>query len=391
MRLAFVNQRYGLEVNGGSEYYTRLMAEHLAKLEGMEVHVITTKAKDYTTWTNDYKKDTEEINGVVVHRFPTEHPRNKYRFYLAEKLRSSNLGPTKFIEKNWINEQGPYTPKLINYIKENKDNYDVFIFVTYLYYPAVFGLPEVADKAVFIPTAHDEPYIHMDIMKKLFKSPRAFVYLTEEEKEMVNRFFSNETIPSDVIGVGIDRNEQISAEKVDSFREKYGINGEYLIYAGRIDEAKGCAEMFEFFRKDKENHPDLKLVALGKAAMEVPEDENIITTGFVSDEEKDAAIKGAKALILPSKFESLSIAVLEAMADGVPVIVNGACPVLKGHIRRSNGGYYYNDFKMYQDAVNALWTTEYEEKKKNAVLYVENNYKWQVILNKFCSLLKNIA
>lgn len=388
MRLAFVNQRYGLEVNGGSEYYTKLMAEHLVKQEEMEVHVITTKAKDYTTWTNDYKEDVEEINNVIVHRFPTEHPRNKYKFYLAEKLRSSNLGPRKIIEKNWINQQGPYAPKLINYIKNHKDDYDIFVFVTYLYYPAVFGLPAVADKAIFIPTAHDEPYIHMNIMKKLFRSPRAFIFLTEEEREMVNRFFSNESITSEVIGVGVE--PHCSEREIEKFREKYKVSGEYLIYAGRIDEAKGCTQMFEYFFRDKENHPDLKLVALGKAAMEVPQDENIITTGFVTDAEKDAAIAGARALILPSRYESLSIAVLEAMADELPVIVNGNCPVLKGHIQRSNGGYYYNDFKTYQSAVNALWTAEYEEKKKNAGLYIEKNYKWSVVVDKFTELLKKV-
>ena len=45
-RIALVNQRYGLEVNGGSEYYTRLIAERLAS--EFEVDVITTKALEYT-------------------------------------------------------------------------------------------------------------------------------------------------------------------------------------------------------------------------------------------------------------------------------------------------------------------------------------------------------
>lgn len=60
-RIAFVNQRYGLEVNGGSEYYTRLMAERLAKY--YEVDVLTTKAVDYTTWKDWYVRDVETING----------------------------------------------------------------------------------------------------------------------------------------------------------------------------------------------------------------------------------------------------------------------------------------------------------------------------------------
>ena len=43
-RIALVNQRYGLEVNGGSEYYTRLIAERLT--DHYQVDVITTKAID---------------------------------------------------------------------------------------------------------------------------------------------------------------------------------------------------------------------------------------------------------------------------------------------------------------------------------------------------------
>ena len=43
-RIALVNQRYGMEVNGGSEYYTRMIAERLANR--YEVEVLTTKAVD---------------------------------------------------------------------------------------------------------------------------------------------------------------------------------------------------------------------------------------------------------------------------------------------------------------------------------------------------------
>ena len=63
-KIAFINQRYGLEVNGGSEYYTRLMAEHLRGV--YEIEILTTKAVDHVTWANYYKCDEEEINGIKV-------------------------------------------------------------------------------------------------------------------------------------------------------------------------------------------------------------------------------------------------------------------------------------------------------------------------------------
>ena len=66
-RIALINQRYGLEVNGGSEYYTRLIAEKLSK--NFDVEVLTTTAIGYDTWENYYSEGTEKINGIKVRRF----------------------------------------------------------------------------------------------------------------------------------------------------------------------------------------------------------------------------------------------------------------------------------------------------------------------------------
>ena len=139
-RIAFVNQRYGLEVNGGSEYYTRLMAERLAKY--YEVEVLTTKAVDYTTWKNWYVRDVENIHGVTVRRFSVSQERtidfDAYNAaYLAECEHDNySLG----VEKIWFEKQGPYCPACIEFIRKHKDEYDAFLFVTYLYYLTVAGL-----------------------------------------------------------------------------------------------------------------------------------------------------------------------------------------------------------------------------------------------------------
>lgn len=389
-RIALVNQRYGLEVNGGSEYYTKMIAERLATR--YEVDVLTTKAVDYTTWKNWYARDVENIHGVTVRRFPVEKQRaddfNKYNEdYLAECEKGNrNLS----VEKLWFEKQGPYSPKCIEYIRKHKDEYDVFIFVTYLYYLTVLGLPEVAEKAILIPTAHEEPYIHFQIYEYLFTLPKAFVFLTDEERLLVRRLFATDGIPCEVMGTGIDVPKHISNS---AFRYKYDIREPYLIYVGRIDEGKDCPTLFRYFIEYKERNPSpLKLVLMGKAVCRIPDHPDIISLGFVSEEDKFNGIAGARALVLPSYFESLSISVLESMAVGVPVIVNGACDVLRGHCIRSNGGLYYRNYFEFEGTVNFMMTQHeaYEQMRENAIDYILDNYDWDIILEKFNAVIEQV-
>lgn len=383
-RIALVNQRYGTEVNGGSEYYTRLIAERLT--DDFEVDVITTKALDYTTWENYYKADSEDINGVHVLRFPVEACRAEdFNSYNGAYLAQIGAGKADInAEKIWFEKQGPYSPAAIKYIRENKDKYDAFIFVTYLYYLTVMGLPEAAEKAVLIPTAHEEPFIHFKTFEKLFTLPRAFVFLTDEEKALVQRLFNCRDIPCEVMGTGV---EVPCTPDEAAFRKKFGISGDYVIYVGRIDEGKNCPEMFRYFTEYKSRHPEsgLKLVLMGKPVCKVPKHSDIISLGFVSEENKFSGISGAKVLVLPSEFESLSISVLEAMTLSVPVIVNGRCEVLKGHCVKSNGGLYYTNYFEFEGILDYIFSHdgEYEILRENAREYVDKNYRWDVIIKKF--------
>lgn len=391
-RIALVNQRYGMEVNGGSEYYTRLIAERLTK--DFEVDVITTKALDYTTWENYYKADVEDINGVHVRRFPVKTCRaGDFNKYNGEYLARLGAGKADIsAEEIWFEKQGPYSPAAIEYIRENKDNYDAFIFVTYLYYLTVKGLPEVAEKSIFIPTAHEEPFIHFKSFEKIFPLPKAYVFLTDEEKSLVQGLFDCKNIPCKVMGTGVE----IPCEPDNAaFRKKFDIEDDYIIYVGRIDEGKNCPEMFRYFTEYKTRHPEssLKLVLMGKPVCSIPKHRDIISLGFVSEEDKFSGISGAKALVLPSEFESLSISVLEAMTLSVPVIVNGRCDVLKGHCIKSNGGLYYTDYFEFEGILDYIFShdSEYSVLCGNAHQYIEKNYRWDVIMQGFKELISSIS
>ncbi len=385
-RIAIINQRYGLEVNGGSEYYTRLIAGMLHK--NYDVEVLTTTALNYDTWKNYYPEGIQELDGIRVRRFSVNYKRNRIIFGKFNSLIKHIRYP--FMEEIWIRLQGPVSKRLIRYIKKHKNDYDLFIFVTYLYYPTVKGLPLVADKAILIPTAHDEECIYFDIFKEIFRLPKGIIYLTEEEHTFVTKTFDTDLILHDVIGIGVDIPGSIS---VKSFREKYNIHSKYIIYAGRIDPEKGCNIMIEYFINYKNIHPDNEviLVLIGNNMMNIPVRPDIIFLGYVSEEDKFNGISDARALILPSKYESLSISVLEAMALKTPILVNGDCEVLKGHCEKSGGGFCFYSYTEFEQAFEILTSDhclEYNQLQNNAKKYIENNYTWEVCNKKFITFIE---
>ena len=387
-KIAIINQRYGLEVNGGSELYSRQIAEKL--IAKYDVEVLTSCAVEYVKWSNYYNEGVEQINGVTVRRFKTLHEREPKAFSALDSMMLSNPHIEEEISEQWIEHMGPYCPELVEYVDKHQDEYEAIIVVTYLYYTAVKSIVRIKNKAIFIPTAHQEPFIHFDMYKKVFGAADAYVFLTDEEKDLVHSIFHNEDVPYEVMGVGVEVPEVVDSER---FKKKYNLDN-YLIYVGRIDEGKDCPRLFKYFLEYKRRvKSDLKLVLMGKAVCDIPKSPDIISLGFVSEEDKFDGIKGAKALILPSKFESLSISVLEAMTLSVPVIVNGICDVLKGHCVKSNGGLYYKNYFEFEGCINYMMEhpEEYAIMCKNARKYVEDYFQWDDIMKKFDSIIERVG
>lgn len=387
MKLAFVVQRYGLEVNGGAELHCRLIAEHIAKYH--DVEVITTCAHDYMTWKDEYKEGIEELNGIRVRRFHVDHMRDVDKFNkLSQKIFWNSHEEVE--ELDWMKLQGPYSTALLKFIKSNAENYDFFVFFTYLYCTTFFGLPLVKEKALLVPTAHDEPPIYLPLFKSLFILPRAIIYNTVEEKQFINSKFKNQHILSDIVGVGIDLPESIDPEK---FKEKYNLDN-FIIYVGRIDESKGCRELFDYFLRYKyETHSDIKLVLLGKPFMKLPAHKDIIPLGFVSEQAKFDGIKASKFLVIPSKYESLSMVTMEAWLCNRTALLNGNCEVLKGQAIKSNGSLWYQDYHEFRGCLEVLLSSEglRDKLSENGKRYVEINYSWDLIEKKYLSLFDKLS
>jgi len=387
MRLAFVVQRYGLEINGGAELHCRWVAEHLRKYA--EVEVLTTKAADYITWKNHYTRDEEAVNGVRVKRFPVVKPRNPERF---GRLQESLLGRehTEADELRWLDEEGPRVPGLIGYLKGRAASNDHILFFSYRYYHSYWGIKAVPGRSILVPTAERDPVIGLSIFRDLFRMPRAIVYNSLEEKQMINDLSGNGHVPGDVVGVGTVVPARFSGE---AFRRKHGLSGPYILYLGRVDENKGCPRLFDYFLRFKtDSGSAVKLVLAGATVMQIPSHPDIVYLGFLGDEEKFGALDGADLLVMPSFYESLSMVTLEAWALGKPVLANALCDVLKGQCRRSNGGLYYGNYPEFREALSLLLDSPRLRGAlgRNGRRYFEANYSWEVIEKKYLSLFERL-
>ena len=430
MKLAFIIQRYGADVLGGSEQLCRLVAERLAP--NHEVDVLTTCARDYITWRNEYSEGADRVKGVTVRRFATTAVRDLQAFNLYSD-RIFNNPHSRADEIEWLKQQGPWAPGLIEYLRRNHQQYDVLIFFTYLYAPTVLGLEVAPARSILVSTAHDEPAIRLEIFKDVFRTPAALCYLTESEQQFVHLQFPDRPLLEEVVGVGVDlpqsqpyprmpatgtedeppvsgspgqeaasggAEEEVPTREFAShlltrgavFRRRHRLYGPIALYGGRIDPGKGAEELIQYFSEYVHEGGDATLVLMGVKLMSLPEEPFINFAGLLSERERLQALEAATVVVCPSPYESLSLLALEAMSVGTPVLVNARSAVLVEHCVRSNAGLYYADRDEFVECLKLLVGDERLRAAlgRNGRDYVRRQYRWDVVLGKYERLFAKI-
>jgi glycosyltransferase involved in cell wall biosynthesis len=354
-----------------------------------QVEVITSCARDYITWSNELPAELAFVKGIPVRRFKVRRPRDPDRFGRISKkvLRRSH---DEQDELQWLVEQGPYSPSLLRYLKKSRDRYDYFIFFSYRYYHSYHGIGALADKSLLVPTAEKDDVLSLSIFGPFFRLPRAIVYNSFEERRMIWDTTGNRNVPGDVVGVGTEVPDRMDPTE---FRSKHRVGGRYAIFLGRVDENKGCRQLFQFMRRYwDETGSKLRLVLVGGKTMEIPDNPLVYYAGFLPEKEKWGALAGAELLVMPSDLESLSMVTLEAWAARKPVLANGLCDVLRGQCVRSNAGLYYSNYYEFRDALALLEQDRQlrNDLGRNGRRYFHDHYRWEVIEGKYNRLLSSL-
>ena len=360
-------------VIGGQEKVVLEISKGLIK-EGHEVTVLTT---DYLC--DSQVNRSEDFENIKIMRF-----RNKF----------------------WFGGYG-YSPGAMNWLKKNYSEFDIIHCHGYNRYLPEFGIKFLSGKVPTIFSAHG--FVHTK-KNLFFKKVHDFTFgrwidkatlctaltrldLKDYEKLGVER----EKIVELPNGVDIGKFSKPNKKEIDLFRKKFDLDGNVLLYVGRIHESKGLQYVLEAIK-----NLEVKLLIVGKDAGYMGElvkkinvlgiKEKVVFAGPLSDDELLTAYGSASAFVLFSEWEGFGIVVIEAMAAGLPVISSdgGALPFL---VRDAETGQIveFKNIKKLENKIKLLLENSSAAiKMGKRGKEFSKNYSWDNVLKKVLRIYSSV-
>lgn len=347
-RLGFVPPRYGERVIGGAETVIREIAHGLAG-RGWDVEVLTTCARDHFDWTNEYPPGPSTVDGITLRRFLTvvDTPRAERARY--EQAIHNGWPLTLADQHRWMNDD-LRVPDLYHYLLDHAADYRALVFAPYLFW-TTFACAQIApERTILMPCLHDEPYAALELFQPLFSGPAGLWFLSEPEHQVAHRLFN---LPQnhEVVGSGV----QVPASyDPEGFRQRHGIRGPFVLFAGRREGGKGWEWLLDAFtRAVRRQRLPFSLVTTGVGEVRPPADvaDRIVDLGFLPESERDNAFAAADAYVQPSRYESFSRTIMEAWLAGTLVIGNAGSEVVRWHCQRSGAGLTFDDEAEFEQCL----------------------------------------
>ncbi len=382
LRFTFVVSRYAADILGGAEKHARDVAEQLAA-RGHDVRVLSTCARQYSTWKNELPAGITHENGVEVERFPIPLRRlvgvdDVCKAVACRFPRRGSLADA------WYLAAGPVCPALARRAVTETHTRDLVTHFSLLSWVTARALSAEPRRAALVPLVHDEPPTYLSRAAETLREPAAILANTEEEWARIARVAGPAVAPGLVVATG----QGPAPVRDPSFRPP--VDGPYLLLLGRMAKARPVIAAYRALRALDASFEvggrrvaarDLTLLAVGERHPAFEGEAGVHMTGFVDDETRWQLLHRATALVNPSRYESLSLVLLEAWACGVPVVVNAACDVTVGQCARSDGGFAV-DFADPAAAARGLHEGLAREERRRAMgaqgkAYVERRYSWE--------------
>jgi len=257
----------------------------------------------------------------------------------------------------------------------------------------VRGAAICPERSWLIPCLHDEAYARLSAYRPLFRSVRGLWFQSQAEVDLAQQLYGLPSHPDQQLvlaGVGVDTGY---AGDATAFRQRTGIAGPFVLYAGRKDPGKNVPLLLDYFRRYRRERSGTKpvpaLVLIGGGPASGRPEEGIHDLGRLSDRDKFDVYAAATVLCQPSVHESFSLVMMEAWVAGTPSLVNAACAATVEHCRKANGGLYFRDYDEFAACLDVLLTQPglRERLGRQGRDYVLAHYSWDTIAETYQRLL----
>ena len=416
MKFDFVTPRYGADISAGVEHACRLIAEHVC--ERHDVDVLTTCARNHSTWKNEYSEGSDRVRGVLIRRFGVSQVPDHIGFdALSQRLRTSPHSRDEELE--WVRLHGPWSPGLLEYLKRANRSYDVLVFFGLWHPLTVHGVEIAPERSVLFPYLQLQPALRFDLWPDVVRSVRGLGFFSEAERRLLHSYLGVRHACEEVVGIGVDPppqqayprhqqdpNDSITdeeepgtedeSEAPDSlqgrgipFRRRHRLYGRFALYGGRVESDNGCEEMLEYFDTFAASDNDTTLVLMGLKMMKVPEEPYLRLAGVIPDRDRMTAYEAADVTIAPTSDDLLAQPLLESLAVGTPVLASACNAAAVEHCRRAGAGLYYRNREEFVGALTLLTSNAQLREKLggNGRAYIRNFHRWEGVLGRFDRLI----
>ncbi len=340
-KVGVVTPWFGEALKGGAEQQAWQLANRLAD-NGWEVEVLTTCCASFQEdWSaNHHPAGVASQGSVAVRRFEVdERDSTAFDEVNAELLGSPPLVPGIMPISDSGNviwrDENINSSDLENYLAENVQSYDAFVFLPYLYGVTLRGLPLVAEKAWLQPCLHDEAYAYLTCVSEVFYQARGFLFISEGEQRVAAKLYGPIVYSrGEVVGAGVEDINLDSQQAVDT------VSQPFVLCLGRRCEEKGTDRLVSEFSRFKALYPEstLQLVLAGPGDRDYSS-HSVIDLGLVEEPEKAYLLQRCVALCNPSANESFSRVIYEAWSVKKPVLVNADCVATAVAVENAAGGW----------------------------------------------------
>lgn len=375
--------------SGGAEYLAKYLAKQFTQI-GIKCLIYTTcsKSPNDSWWENYYKPGTYHEEGLEVHRFSTNHDKEKYENSVTKIIKNI---PLNYEEKTNFFVSGINSDDLVGSLKKfvNNKNYEIIALPYFqgLTHSVINSYPRLIS---MIPCFHKEPQFYWEQVGDLLENSKKIFFNSIDEKEMTldqySKLLGGKIRKSKVCGLGVSTGKSLIYEPYE-----IGIKN-FFVYVGRKDRAKNILTLcnwFEYYKNNSKNDDCLVFVGGGDDSL-IPKNKYFINLGYLSEGTKNTIIKKSKALINLSENESLSIVLYEAWLNEKPVIVSNRCSVTRNSTRLAQAGLYPDNELEFELSLKLINENSDVANRlgKNGRKYVLNNFTNEKVLNKYIGSLR---